>query len=313
MKRIIYIGDFKEFWATENYIASAFEELGYDVIRVDQKDMPSANAVLGVALRDKPEFVMFSKWNGASEIIRLLKENKILTIGWIFDLYFDLPPEFGHRNFTNGSFQCDICFITDGGHDRAFAQAGVNAKLLRQGVHGPGSYIGQVNKDVAKEVIFLGSYNYEKRRHMIDWLKQIYKDQFLCYGMNGDKDPVRGKDLNDLLASVSIVVGDSVPSPFYWSNRIYEVLGRGGFLLHPKVEGLDKEFIDGKHYVSYTYGDYQDLKQKIDYYLDHADERIKIQMQGHNHVKGNFTYKNRCRDLLKEIVVYKSRYHKYEQ
>jgi spore maturation protein CgeB len=108
---------------------------------------------------------------------------------------------------------------------------------------------------------------------------------------------VRGLPLNELYSSTKIVVGDSQPSPHYWSNRLYETLGRGGFLLHPHTEGIETEFEDGKHLVLYDRNDLQDLYDKIDYYLSHDNARETIRRAGF--VKGKYTYKDRCRELMK--------------
>lgn len=308
MKRIIYIGNFKEFYATENYIAFAFEKLGFEVIRVPQDRIPNAKVVLNAVFKYKPEFVMFSKWGNARETIALLRQNKILTVGWIFDLYFGLPSEFGQRNINNGSFQCDICFVTDGGNDRVFKEHGINAKLLRQGIHTPEAKEG--TRSPHEPIIFLGTYNYEKRKALVDFLKKNYQDDFVVYGQGGDKQPVRGMKLNDVLASAKIVVGDSVPADYYWSNRIYEVLGRGGFLIHPEIKGLDEEIKPGKHFVPFKHGDFADLKNKIQYYLEHDEEREAIRRAGHLYVKSKYTYTDRCRELLRQVAEHKSKYHK---
>lgn len=308
MKCILYVGDFRQSYSTEKYIAHGFTQLGYQVVQVQQNDVPNARALLGAALKYKPDFVMFSKWTGGVEAVFLLRQHKFLTVGWIFDLYFNLPAEFGSRNFVNSSFQCDICFVTDGGHATNYKSRSINARTLRQGIYSPEALKGIKSPQVP--IIFLGSYNYNNRIKLIDWLRETYGHNFLCFGQGGDKAPVRGVELNNLLASVKIVVGDSVPSDFYWSNRIYEVLGRGGFLLHPKVKGLDKELIPGKHYVEYEYGNFQELKTKIDFYLDKGMERETIRDAGFQYVKKHYTYTARCRELLKEVAKFKSQYHK---
>jgi spore maturation protein CgeB len=127
-----------------------------------------------------------------------------------------------------------------------------------------------------------------------------YPKDFVHHGWGGE-DEIRGEVLNNYLASAKIIVGDSVPTPYYWSNRIYEILGRGGFLIHPKVEGLDKEFKPYKHYVPYERGNWSQLKEIIDYYLVHDEERKKIQMAGFRYCKKHYTYTKRVAELLKQI------------
>lgn len=86
----------------------------------------------------------------------------------------------------------------------------------------------------------------------------------------------------------------------YWSNRIYEILGRGGFLLHPRTVGLDAEFRDGEHYAGYDCGDWTWLRERIDYWLTHADEREHIRRTGFERM-ATLTYRDRCAELLQKI------------
>jgi hypothetical protein len=159
-----------------------------------------------------------------------------------------------------------------------------------------------------EEVIFVGSKTYHAewpyRPKLINFLSKTYGARFNLYGKEG-LGVVRGQDLNNLYASTKVVVGDTLcPNfdyPDYWSDRIYETLGRGGFLIHPYIPGLEKEFEDKKHVVFYEYNNLDQLKQLIDYYLEHEEEPEEIRKSGHDMVKTNYTYKNRWQHILKEL------------
>lgn len=299
MRTILYIGDFKESYATENYIAYGLEQLGCRVFKANENTIVSAKSVLGACQEYDVDFVLFSKghFNGADQVIELLRENGIRTVGWIFDLFFDTPTYYGRRTLKNASFRADICCMTDGGHQEEWKKNNVNHRTLRQGIHLPEAYISYTPTE-SEPIKFVGTKSYEERIDMIDSLIDRYGPKFAQYGLGSKHREVRGTALNNLLAGTSVVVGDSMPSPMYWSNRIYEILGRGGFLLHPYIEGLETEFKDGVHYVSYEYGNYNDLYKKIDYYLAHPEEREQIRTLGHLHVKKYYSYTNRCTQLL---------------
>lgn len=305
MNKILYIGDFTDFFATEHYISHGLEQLGYEVLRVQDRHARNSKAVLGAALKHEVDFVLFSKGNylQTEDVMKLLRDNHFMTVGWIFDLYFDLPAAFGQRQLTGNSFRANICCSTDGGHTEKWKQCGVNHRLLRQGIHEPDAYFGQPEKD-HPEIVFIGTYSYDWRIKLIDMLRHEYRENFRHYGRGGTAREVRGKKLNNVLASAKIVVGDSVPSKGYWSNRIYEIIGRGGFLLHPNIEGLETEFTEGVHYVGYDYGDYEGLKKKINYYLSHPAEREKIRKAGFDHVKKHYTYTKRCEKLIEYVKKY---------
>ena len=111
----------------------------------------------------------------------------------------------------------------------------------------------------------------------------------------------------DVGQSTKIVVGDTLcinfKYPDYWSDRVYETMGRGGFIIHPYVQGMEREFEDKKHLVFYEYGNFNQLKELIDYYLEHDEEREAIRKAGHELVKSKYTYRNRWEQILKELKI----------
>jgi glycosyltransferase involved in cell wall biosynthesis len=168
--------------------------------------------------------------------------------------------------------------------------------------------MGDERPELACDVAFVGTYHYLKewpyRKQLIDFLAKTYGSRFKLFGdVIENKDPgypvmAFGKQLNDVYASAKVVVCDSLHSPMYWSNRIYETLGRGGFAIHPKVEGLEREFEYGKHFVPYDYGDFDGLKRKIDYYIEHDAERNRIRDAGMAYVRKHKTFVQRARQIV---------------
>lgn len=300
MKTVVYIGDFAQPFDTEKYIAEALEELGYRVVRVNERKffLRLIDEVINEIVYYKPSLVLFSKGRplGDAEVfIERLKGLGVPTACWLFDLYFDLPsPRIGKLKRKEAPFNCETIFSTDGGHDNDFKLIGIKHKLLRQGIYEPEAIL--YDRPKTKDVIFVGSDSFGNRAKMLDGLKKRYGKRFEWHGY---ETSIRNLPLNELYATAKVVVGDSFPSSRYWSNRIYETLGRGGFLLHPHVEGIEEEFEDGKHLVLYKRGDMDDLYTKIDYYLSHDEEREKIRVAGFEHVKNNYTYKHRCIELMK--------------
>jgi len=80
------------------------------------------------------------------------------------------------------------------------------------------------------------------------------------------------------------------------NTRTFEVLGAGGFLLVEPLDDLKAMFDDGKDLVFYHGID--DLKNKIDYYLVHDDERMQIAQSGYEKVCQEHTFKNRLGTLM---------------
>ena len=292
--KIFYIGGFSKSYDSEVYIAHGFRQLGVDIKCWDE----SLNLPLDMLLERiemfNPDFVLLSKNKKYGKPLIERLRGKYLTVSWLFDLYHDLPREMGcQRSAKDSPFYADRVFMSDGG------EVGIQKETIRQGIHEPEAVLGKANVD--HDVVFIGSDTYFGRHKMIEFLKETYGDRFAHYGMGG-KPEVRGLELNNLLAGSKVVVGDSVHSPNYWSNRIYEVIGRGGFLLHPKVEGLDEEFEPYKHYIPFERGNFEQIKEIVDYYISHDKEREKIRLAGFDFCKTNYKYQDRCLTLLQKVI-----------
>lgn len=162
------------------------------------------------------------------------------------------------------------------------------------------------------DVIFVGSKGYHPeysyRPKLINWLEETYGDKFARYAGDSEKYGLaRGERLNKLYASSKIAIGDSLcigfKYPYYWSDRVYETLGRGGFMIHPYIKGMEEDFEAGKHLIFYEFGNFKNLKELIDYYLTHDEEREKIRLAGHEYVKENHTYRNRWQTILETLSL----------
>ena len=69
------------------------------------------------------------------------------------------------------------------------------------------------------------------------------------------------------------------------------------------MKGMEEHFEDGEHLVFYEYGDFDQLKMLIDFYLENDVERERIRKAGHEHVKANHTYKNRWESILQTLEL----------
>jgi hypothetical protein len=117
---------------------------------------------------------------------------------------------------------------------------------------------------------------------------------------------VRGQALNDLYASVPVIVGDSClykSTGRYVSDRIPETLGRGGFLIHPHVDGVTDGALwrAGEHLVCWDVGDWAGLRARIDESLANVALRERIRIQGQDHTRAHHTYSHRVNEVLEVI------------
>lgn len=73
--------------------------------------------------------------------------------------------------------------------------------------------------------------------------------------------------------------------------RAMDIMGCGGFLLTNYQEELSEYFIPNEDFVFYT--DYEDLQEKVDFYLSHEKERQQIAKNGRQKVYTEHTIRQR--------------------
>lgn len=327
--KILYIGNFTQAHCTEVHLAATLENLGHEVIRAQENEW-SGSMLTGVIGTGEIDMLLFTRtWGSLLTLdhLALLREHKIPSVSYHLDLYVGLERKYLHEGKsldqilrTDPFWRTDFVFTPDGDPHSAeiFKENGVKHYFMRPGVFKPECYMAPYEADhdgtriPRYDALFVGGgdrpgsphayghpeWNY--RNELIAWLYDTYGEQFTKFGH--PQETIRNAELNQLYAYSKVVVGDSVCIDFnheyYWSDRVCETLGRGGFLIHPWIKGMDEEFIDGEHLVYYKFGDFDDLKAKIDYYLEHDEERERIRKAGHEFVKEHATYNDRLSQML---------------
>ncbi len=283
--KIAYLGKFNVLH-NEEYIARSFEMVGCEVLRVPETH-PSA---FSVVMDYKPDFVLTAKFNvlRGNFILEQFRNHKIPTVSWTFDLYWDYTRE--SRIHTDGCFKTDLVITTDGGHDDRWESVGIRHRCVRQGIYKPECKIVPGIKK--HNLIFVGSANPNNkgRSKILSLLSQRY--QLRWFGRD-NSDEVRGMQLNELYGKTRVVVGDSVESPHYWSNRVVETLGRGGFLIHKNVPGIKEEYPD-----LVTYETEEELFDKVFQYMSDDVSREEIVQKNFKHVLKNYTMDKKCLEVL---------------
>lgn len=308
MKRLTigFIGNFIPPYSTENDRKWSFEKLGHFVIPFQENQTTDAQLLNALP---KLDLLIYSHTHDPSYVITGLRE--------VFKqaFYKGIPTASVHLDRwawlkrvedvgKEATWSTEYIFMADGSPEAVelYDKYKLNWHFLKAGVverdcnmHAP---------DLVKfphEIIFTGSKGYHpeypERPALIDFLHRTYGDRFGHYGNDGIR-VVRGPELNVLYSSAKIVVGDSCfgGRPRYVSDRYYEVRGRGGFLIHPLIEGVDNMGV-----AAYNPRDLNDLKRQIDYYLENVGERETLREAGFRWVKANETYTNRSKEMLARI------------
>lgn len=158
---------------------------------------------------------------------------------------------------------------------------------------------------VVRNVCFIGNNNKgisPDREIYIPKLYEKYKIKVIGKGFDVVSFYIETSEIADIYRNSKIALNFITklnPCDLQMSDRIYKALGCGCFCLTQPIPGLDQLFQDGKHLV--VFDGYNDLIEKIDYYLEHEDEREKIALEGQKEVLKKHTINVRVREYLKEI------------
>jgi len=305
---VAILGNHSVSYCTERELDWTFENMGHSVLRF-QENKDRTEAIAAQCVSKKADLFIYINTHGwktpgsmpFDEMIRRVKSAGAVTCGFHLDIYWGLNTT-DHRQDEIGKhplWKMDYMFTADGGHDEQFRQRGVNHHWLPPAVVARDCRRGNFRQEFATDVAFVGARTYHPeypfRGQLVDWLSKTYGPRFRRYGGGTPWPYVRQQTLNDLYASAKVCVGDScfAGTPKYWSDRIPETLGRGGFLIHPEVEGLD---IPGL--VTFEPRNLEQLKEQIDYYVAHDSERRSKADQAFEWVSENETYTNRVQEML---------------
>lgn len=321
--RIGFLGNFSVDYSTESEWAWTYRDLGHEVIQWQETGPnPATTDEIWEQGQDIEIFHYVHTHEaitpgsfGIAELIQRFKNKGIVTIGYHLDYWKGLPRE--QDVGTHPWWTLDYIFTADGGSNDWYRDQGINHHYVKAGVVKRDCHLGQYREEFACDVAFVGSYHYHPewsyRPRLIDWLSETYGDRFRRYA--GDVQPwgtVRGSALNDLYASAKVIVGDTLclgyNHPDYFSDRLFETTGRGGFLIFPQIKGLEecfayKDFLTinkdrTQEIATYQYDNFAGLRDTIEFYLRNEDKREKVRLAGHQRTKQDHTYHNRANEIF---------------
>ena len=307
--RITYLGNFAHEWCTENLISRTLGRMGHEVIRIQESD-----AYWEEVIKEANKSNLFL-WGLTYDMFRsdpkkMMDNIRVPSAAFHLDVFIGM----GRENLVKKHpfFRVNYFFSTDGDPKTLakFREYGVNAYYIPPGCSREECYIAPKVKDFEHDIVFVGSNKYHKeypyRTLLIAWLRSVYQNRFVLYPQDRNI-AVQGHQLNQLYASSKIVIGDSFnrdnKQSYYWSNRIPETTGHGGFLIHPRVQGLEDFYKDREDLVLYDRADFEQLKKLIDYYLYHEDERKRIQRNGMLKTKANHTFDNIIAEIFRVMEL----------
>jgi len=310
--RITFLGNFKVDYTSETHHVKSLEALGHEVIKL-QETVATKEQLLDEGLKSDLVVVIHTHgWSTPGDMTwdylsSQLKDNNIPLITYHLDLWFglnrqsDLDDEYYqslHHFFTVDKLMAD--WLNE--------NTRVKGHYLPPGVYGK-ECVMKNGRNVGYDIVFTGSRKYHSeypyRPQLVDFLRQTYGRRFLHIGNDGEVGQQRGLALNQIYADAKIAIGDTLNIgfnyPYYFSDRLTEQPGRGAFQIFPNILGVEDMYVSNEEIVLYKHGDLNDLKQKIDYYLSHPNEREKIRKAGFERTVKDHTYVSRWKTILEVL------------
>jgi hypothetical protein len=307
MSSIAILGNHEVSFCTERELDWTLEKMGHRVTRIQENKVNSLE-VIQKCRESGTKLLIWVHTHGwdvqgdLHDMLSQLRASGIKTCSFHLDRFWglNLLDQREERIGTHAFWKTDVVFTADGGNDERFKQRGVNHVWMPPAVVERDCYFGKPSLQFNSPVAFTGADGYHPeypfRPRLISRLREAFGTNFRIY------QAVREAALNDLYASVRVLVGDScfAGSDRYWSDRVPETIGRGGFLIYPATPGLD---IPGL--VTYEAGNIEKLLQLVTYWIDddRTRERIERRNEAHEFVKRNHTYTNRMATLLQIMEI----------
>lgn len=310
--RIAFLGNHSVPFSSETHHCNSLETLGHEVVRL-QEGQTTGEQILSEAQRSDLLVVVHTHgWaTPGMPLDQVLQHLEIPSVSYHLDLWLGLERQ---RDLEQDPFYRSIGWFFTA--DKLMADwfnehTAVKGRFLPAGVYDRECFIADQPSEHANDVVFVGSKRYHPewvwRPQLIDWLRETYGPRFTHVGGDGDTGTLRGDELNRMYANSKVAVGDTLclgfNYPHYASDRLFEAPGRGAFQIFPHITGLDEWFTDGEDIVFYPYGDFEQLKFLIDYYLESSEEREQIRKAGHELVKNKHTYVCRWQTILDTVFA----------
>lgn len=318
MTIVLQLGNFASPGSTENDLLDALKRLGIDVVTVQEKEWVRRQIVLPDI---QPDLILWTRtrWDDQDtpgDVADQLDRFTCPIVSVHLDRWSGLRRM---ANIYNDPYWRKMTrFYTADPQIEHWQRLGVDAVLTPPAVSerwltdpDPVSRYGEV------DIAFVGNWQkpkwngkdwegyhveHQHRWGMLDNLTQRYGQRFNVFPAPG-QSRIIGQELAELYVSIPIIIGDSclVGLDAYHSDRVPEVIGRGGFLMHPWTD-WNGWYEPGHHLICWRLYDWDDMTTRIDHWLDNPEGRQVIAAQGALHVREHHTYRQRVKRILEDML-----------
>lgn len=141
------------------------------------------------------------------------------------------------------------------------------------------------------DLMFVGRSTHH-REYMLSNLKRDYDFLHVAHGFNDEIIAIHS-------ATTFINLNVHIDSFMQLQHRMQNLLAGGAFILSEELTH-DYQLKSPDHFIQFK--GRTDLHEKVDYYLTHSEERLKIAKHGQQYVINNFNAEKNWLTLLKQIA-----------
>ncbi|HEX6685760.1 MAG TPA: glycosyltransferase [Candidatus Limnocylindrales bacterium] len=258
-------GDKLERWHDDAHDGAV--ELGWEVDYLRVRDMPAEDIARAAKGADMLLWLRTHNHNVRGDgcaMLRRVEDAGTVTVGLHLDLYWGIRQR-EQRIGKEPWWTAQHVFTADGGQ-RDWAGSGVNHRWCPPPFGSRFLGYGTPDPTVQHRAVFIGSMTRSvhtgHRADLLAWARRVWGWRFLHAG-SSQRNRLYHLKLNHLYASVDVVLGDSAPAPFYWSDRVPRTLGRGGLLAYPRTEGLAEQGVTSEVAILYDRGEFDQITDQL--------------------------------------------------
>jgi 2-polyprenyl-3-methyl-5-hydroxy-6-metoxy-1,4-benzoquinol methylase len=298
--RILYLGDFGSSWRHETQAANALQEQQHEVTRLHEYRAPSARDVLSELNSGRYDCLLFYKGRinartmaevfepTGEAIAEVLQRTKVPGYTWYVDRAYQFALQPSREAWMRRVAPlCRAAFVAD----TALTQMPwARWHILREPISRSHVRQWDIPEAEREQVGFIGQL-YGSRQEELAAVEAAFPLRIIS--------GVYGAALSPVIQSYKIILGPRYPTvPGFWGNRVYVVLGHGGFFLAPEVPGMSAEgILPGVHYAPLGPDPVADIRA----WLERPEERGRIARAGQELVLSRFTYEHAVGELCRVI------------
>ena len=309
--RVFIIAKSKRHTRIYYYFKKAFQELGHRVYWIKYLKLKSylgdraATAFVDKLMSiTRPDLLFFHARDISFELLLRAKRRMPVV------MYYDDCIKGSSRTFEEvikQGQQADIMYLTNRGEVPVYQERGVNARFITGGCD-PTAHRMSDNIDplYQSDVAFIGKPNTPERAEFMQVLAKkfdlkLWGSGWERYGLSPAATDVYASEYRKICAGARIILGWNIDPTIdlYFSNRTWYTLGCGGFLLTAYTPSLEEIFGRGKELDWFeSVGECCD---KIEYYLQHDQERQKIAKAGYQLAHNEYSYGKMVEKIIGDL------------